>query len=581
MTPTGSPPPKLFKKRRRTASVVAFLLLLGVAGTAAFVVLARDRGGAQRVGAVEPCEVDPAVLRRVARGYYPKRSGDVLMIEKLPNQFGDRHSTPWPYTQDVPLVLYGPGYIRSGRSDARVTVAALAPTFAELLDFELGATDGDVLHDALLPRHRRNGVPKLIVTVVWDGGGDNVLRRWPNSWPQLRRLMRRGFDHANATVGSSPSITPAVHATIGTGLFPSTHGLPDIKIRIRNHMTDAWEGASPKFLEAETLVDRYDRALGNEPLIGMLARDSWHLGMIGHGSFLEGADKDIAVLDDLGGIGFRTNPDYYTLPDYLLGTEGLEEAVDEVDQRDGELDRRWLGNALLPYAASVRYTPAFSIYQTQKIIELLTNEGFGRDDVPDLFFTNYKAPDLAGHEWNMVEEEVRDNIAEADAQIPVLIDALDRVVGRERYVLALTADHGQTPYPEVRGGWSINVREMTEDIERRFNRNGHEALVLSNRGYQLMLDRKIARDRNVSAASVARFVRNYRLEDNVPAKEAVPEEFADRVDERLYLAAFTPDELRDALRCAENAAHLPRPEQGTAGFRSRNAATSAAAPAPA
>src|SRR3712207_8910243 len=47
-----------------------------------------------------------------------RSSGEVLAIERLPHQWGSRHSTPYPYTQDVPLVLYGPGLIEPGEYDA-------------------------------------------------------------------------------------------------------------------------------------------------------------------------------------------------------------------------------------------------------------------------------------------------------------------------------------------------------------------------------------------------------------------------------------------------------------------------------
>ena len=62
------------------------------------------------------------------------------------------------------------------------TVADLAPTFAELLDFdEFPERDGRVLEEALLPPDERNGVPKLIFTVVWDGGGDNCCGNGPTT----------------------------------------------------------------------------------------------------------------------------------------------------------------------------------------------------------------------------------------------------------------------------------------------------------------------------------------------------------------------------------------------------------------
>lgn len=512
----------------------------------------RDAEHRSRVEPVASCELPLEILQRVQNGYYPGRSGDVLAVEQAPNQFGTRHSSPYPYTQDVPILLYGPGYIRAGASiDRPATVADLAPTFAELLDFDdFPPRDGRVLQEALLPNSERNGTPKLIFTLVWDGGGDNVLKYWPNSWPYLKALMRKGSLYTEATVGSTPSITPSIHTTMGTGAFPSTHGIPDTRMRVGNRIIDGWEKGVPRYLKVQTLADMWDAANGNAPLVGMLARDNWHLGMIGHGAYLPEGDADIAVMDQLGGVEFRTNPDYYTLPDYVLGLDGLQEAIDEVDIRDGEVDQSWLGNPLLPFDGRIRETPAWSIYQTQRIFQILENEGFGQDTVPDLFFTNYKSTDLAGHAWNMTEPEERDDLAEQDRQLKVVIKRLNTLVGRDNYVLALTADHGQTPYPQVSGGWSIETPDMTADIERRFDKKTpNKPLVLSNRGYQIFLDKKELKKNMVTAADVAAFVRDYRIKNNVTPTNQVLERFEGRTDERLFLTALTPKGLEEALEC--------------------------------
>ncbi len=556
---SSSPTSPLFNRRSRRPILpllLVGLLLLGAVGGGYFLLSRREQGGGhpERIRVVRACDVPVEVLERVWRGYVPGRTGDVLAIEQLPNQYNTRHSTPFAYTQEVPLVLYGPGFIKGGvTNDRPTTVADLVPTFAELLDFDLPTElDGRVLHEALLPRERRNGLPKLIFTLVWDGGGDNVLEFWPDAWPHLKALMAKGSNYAGAAVGSSPSITPSIHATIGTGVFPKRHGLSDTRMRVRGRTVDAYEGDSPKFLRVETLGDIWDRANGNVPLVGMMARDNWHLGMIGHGSFNDGGDRDIAVMDDLGDVEFRTSERFYSLPEYLLGNVGLQEAIDEVDQRDGEADQRWLGNPLLPIDGKIRYTPAWSIYQTEKLKQLFQNEPFGRDDVTDLFFVNYKSTDLAGHEWNMVEQEEKETLEEQDRQLKELLRFLDETVGRKNYVFALTADHGMTPYPEETGGWNIILSETSSDIEKKFDKVTPDVpLILSNRGYQIMLDKKEVERNGIEPVEIAEFLRTYTIGENAPDEETLGD-FADRSDERVFTTALTPEELKDALDCARS-----------------------------
>lgn len=544
-----------FKRRRKSRALpIAVVLLLGVAGGGGYFLLRSSSGDepSPKEQLVDACDVDLAILERMWNGYVPNRSGDVIAVEHQPNQYSTRHSSPWPYHQDVPLLLYGPGFIRSGRAVERaVTVADLAPTYAKLLGFDdFPKRDGRVLQEALKPERKRNGVPKLIFTLVWDGGGDNVLERWPDDWPELAALRERGTDYTDATVGSTPSITPSVHATIGTGSFPSTHGITDTRMRVKGKMVDPWEESSPQRLRSKTLGDLWDAANGNVPLVGMMARDAWHLGMIGHGAYLPEGDLDHAVMDQLGGVEFRTNEEYYALPEYLLGLEGLEEAVAEVDQRDGESDGAWLDNELL-IDGQIRFTPAWSIFQTQKMVEMLETEGYGADDVADLFYVNYKPIDLAGHFWNMVDPEVQENLRETDAQLPLIVEALDRLVGPDSYVLALTADHGMTPTAQVSGGWDIETRDMSADIEKRFDHvTPEKPLIQSNRGYQIMLDPKEMERNDVTAAEVAEFVRDYRISDNVTDTNEVGPRFEERTNERLFLTALTPEALEEALQCA-------------------------------
>ena len=531
--------------------------MLGLVGGGYLYVTSREEGGnLSRTNTVRACDVPLEILERVWRGYVPKRSGDILTIERLPNQYNTRHSTPFAYTQDVPLVLYGPGFIKKKVTSERpTTVADLMPTYAELLDFELPErVDGKPLTEALLPEDKRNGIPKLIITVVWDGGGHNVLEQWPDSWPELEKIMASGANYTEAAVGSSPSITPSIHATIGTGNFPKRHGLSDTRMRIGTKVVDAYENASPKFLRSATLADVWDQANDNVPLVGMMARDNWHLGMIGRGAELEGGDLDIAVMDDFGTVEFRTSEKYYSLPEYLLGNEGLQEAIDEVDQRDGESDQRWLGNPLSAIDGKIRFTPAWSIFQTEKMKQLLVNEGFGQDEVADLFFVNYKSTDLVGHEYNMVEPEEKEALEEQDRQLKEVVRFLNDTVGRKNYVLGVTADHGMTPYPEDTGGWNIIMTESSADIEERFDKETPDVpLILSNRGYQIMLNEKEMKLNGVEPEEIARFLREYTIGENAPNKETLGK-FEERSDERVFLTALTPDELKEAVDCARAAA---------------------------
>ena len=111
-----------------------------------------------------------------------------------------------------------------GSVDRPVTLAGIAPTVAELLHFDgYRAIDGQPM---ARPSSPRDAMPKLVVTMVWDAGGINVLDEWPGRHPYLDKLIEKGTWYEDASVGSSPTSTAQVHATIGTGAFPNTAGSP-------------------------------------------------------------------------------------------------------------------------------------------------------------------------------------------------------------------------------------------------------------------------------------------------------------------------------------------------------------------
>src|SRR5680860_33807 len=184
------------------------------------------------------CAEDLEILRRVRAGLHRERGPEIATVPREPNYFGGfstyTHSGPWDYVQRVPLALYGPGFIKSQgdlKLQRRVTLADVAPTLAELVGVELpGDRPGRAITEALVDENRR-GRPKVIVQLVWDGGGTNVLEQWPESWPTLGRIMAEGTSILDVEVGASPSVTPAVHATIGTGAFPRQHGIVGIRAR--------------------------------------------------------------------------------------------------------------------------------------------------------------------------------------------------------------------------------------------------------------------------------------------------------------------------------------------------------------
>ena len=479
-----------------------------------------------------------------------------MVVPREPNFFGafvgQSHSGPWDYVQRVPLVFYGPGFIRSQGSlstDREVTLADLTPTYAELLDTPSPSDVGAPIDEVLVPEASRPRPPKLILTVVWDGGGSNVLDAWPDAWPNLARMMAEGSSVEDVAVGSSPSVTPAVHSTMGTGAFPKQHGVVGIPIRVDGAIKAAFPNKTPSNLLLPSLADLYDPTTGNRAKVGMLAFKSWHLGMIGHGAYRPGGDKDIAVIVDTN-ESLVTNRQWYTFPQSLKEVPGLQADIRSVDLDDGRLDSTWMGHEILRDKTLRRDSPAWTLHQTTLIKALLKRERFGEDDIPDLFYTNYKQPDEVGHAWNMLLPEMRPTLRYADDALGGLTRWLDRVVGHGQWVVAVTADHGQGPLAEASGAWPINMTELIGDAEERFGAAAGE-LVAESSPVGFWLDQEALASTRVSAERVARWLVGYRLEDNVEPGSEVPEGYRARVREPVLSAAFPSEALGRIWGCAQ------------------------------
>lgn len=503
------------------------------------------------------CDLPLDHLRLIRRGYVPGRSPEILVVPREPNFFGGfgstTHSGPWDYVQRVPLAFYGPGFIRDAGDvslQREVTLADLAPTLADLLGARWpGDRPGRVLDEVLVPARDRPRPPRVILTVVWDGGGWNVLDRWPGAWPFLRSLMHRGASVQDVTVGSSPSVTPAIHTTIGTGTFPRQHGIVDIPIRDGAGTVNSYEARSPTYLEIQTLADMYDRQVGNRSKIGMLAYKSWHLGMIGHGAYIPGGDRDIAVIAERTQGALVTNPSWYSLPSYLQEVDGFEDDVRTVDLDDGRIDSKWMGHEVLDDATKLRHTPVWTLYQTRLLKALLENEGYGDDRVTDLFFVNYKQIDDVGHDWNMLNPEMREVLGYADDALEDLAAHLDRTVGRGEWVVVYTADHGQSPDPKAVGAWPIHMGILTENVARHFGLEIKE-LFQDTRPVGFWLDAATMAVEGITQGEIADFVIDYRLEDDVRDDGDIPAQYQERRREPVFAAAFPSRSLPRIWRCA-------------------------------
>jgi hypothetical protein len=444
------------------------------------------------------CGLPHEWLQRIANGYDPERSGDLEILPRVPNFVGAGlpHVGPWSFTSDVPMFWYGPGYIKPvGPVQRPADLPDIMATWDHLLGSSFEPPDGEPMTDALVPAAERPEPPRLLVMMVWDGAGRAVLDQWQGSWPNLERMRPEGAWYEHATVGSSPTSSAQIHATFGTAAYPSHHGVPGHTVRIDGELVSPWK-QGPFELVLDTFADHFDAEQDNEPLVGLSGSVAIQLGMMSHGSYLDGGDKDLAVLRTpgqgiieglLGAEGKAWNipeeyREWYDMPPYVNDLPNLASYFDDVDldARDGSRDGMWHGH---PFEESEEllngfHTPARIPYQTRLIEELIAREGFGDDEVTDLFFINYKLIDTLGHLYGMEDETMRDAVATQDEYLPPFIDFLNEEVGEGRWAMVLTADHGSLESTEASGAFQISAEQLHGAIQDRFDRDDDDTPVI-------------------------------------------------------------------------------------------------------
>jgi hypothetical protein len=120
---------------------------------------------------------------------------------------------------------------------------------------------------------------------------------------------------------------------------------------------------------------------------------------------------------------------------------------------------------------------------------LIVTENLGGGDATDVLFVGVTPTDYVGHYYGPDSMEVADNFARLDRSLAHFLDALERRFG-DRVLVALTADHGVSPNPEI-----VKLRDPNADVGRLDIRtpDPNAALIADLPPIRIDIERKLAR----------------------------------------------------------------------------------------
>lgn len=366
--------------------------------------------------------------------------------------------------------------------------------------------------------------PRLVLLLVVDQMRTDFLTRFEDLYEGgFRTLLDRGAFYTEAAYRHGVTVTGAGHATVATGLHPSSHGVvgntwwdyaagedhncvADSDYRVVGE--GASRAASPLALEAETLGDRLAAAYPGSKTIGISRKDRSAILMAGRAAdgaywvsnecgcfvtssyfepdlpewmqeFNAGRPSDrfagqtwTRLIDDPTLYEARARPDAFA-------TEGDGVATEfpyEVPAAPGAELYALLDS--LPYSDELVADAA---------IAALDGEQLGRDGSPDVLAVSFSAADAVGHDFGPFSQEAMDTNLRLDRTLGRLLEAVDERVGLENVLIALTADHGAVPLVEFLDDPAAK-RLASRDIAAYVNEAlGKQAVVSVNAG-NLYLD---------------------------------------------------------------------------------------------
>ena len=330
--------------------------------------------------------------------------------------------------------------------------------------------------------------PRLVVVLVvdqlWAGYLDQLKSKWSAGF---KRLTERGAWFRNAAYPYLNTVTCVGHSTISTGALPHTHGMilngwwdrdtrklvtctgdPASPLISYGAAAAGGESASriliPTFTDelrardgaASRIVTMSIKPRSAIALAGKSANvstwfgdnDAWTTSAAYPGApvpFVKEFVEANPVEKDYGATWTRLLPeDAYAYKDDAEGEKPppnwtrtfphvLKGASDKPD---------------LIFYAQWEESPFSDAYLGKFAAASIDALHLGHGDATDYLGVSFSATDAVGHGFGPRSHESQDVLLRLDRTIGELLDHLDKTVGPEQYVLALSSDHGVATIPE-------------------------------------------------------------------------------------------------------------------------------------
>lgn len=387
-------------------------------------------------------------------------------------------------------------------------------------------------------------VARLVVGIVVDQMRNDYLYRYWDRFGEggFKRLVKEGYYYRNTHYNYVPTYTGPGHASIYTGTTPRFHGIigNDWYQRKDNKMVGCVKDVNTKTIGASNNSGQASA----KNLLSSTIGDELKLNSNQKGKVFAIALKDRSAILPAGHVSdgafwmdessgdFVTSSAYMKqLPDWLqkfnaekkakqLLSEGWNTLYPITSYTNSLADENpyeshpYSDKAVFPYnfksyldkgnAGIIRGTAFGNTLTKELAIACLKNENLGKDGFTDLFSISFSSTDIVGHMYGPRSIEMEDTYLRLDKDLEELLNALDGEVGKDNYILFLTADHGGGEVPaqlkdlKIPAGY-LRAKDMQVQVKNFFQANyGDSAYVLNMSNEQVFLNEQKIRGNKIS-----------------------------------------------------------------------------------
>lgn len=426
--------------------------------------------------------------------------------------------------------------------------------------------------------------PKLVVGIVVDQMRWDYLYRYYDRFGEdgFKRLMNNGFNCENVMLNYIPTVTAIGHSSIYTGSVPSIHGIAGNDFYLNGKKTyctsdstvstigsDSKNGKmSPRNLLVTTIGDELKLATNfRSKVIGISIKDRAAILPAGHsadaaywfdptnGHFITSTYYTDKLPEWVNKFNDRNLPEKYLKQDWNTLYPIETYTASSADDNDFEQPFSENGKPTMPVRTSKLYkTKGYGLisstpYGNSLIFDLaeaaINGEQLGQRGETDFLAISLSSTDYVGHQFGTYAVETEDTYLRLDKDLAKFLNLLDATVGKDNYMIFLTADHAAAhnftflkAHKIPAGGWETEnvAAELNKRLSATFGTD--EKPVKDVLNYQVFLDEDAIKRAKLSRESVIKSIIEQLLEN-----EAV----AYAVDMEKAAVASVPEKVKQRI----------------------------------